>query len=64
MSEPHAICRDGEIFWRGSNPTFVHMMPTTARTLLARQALPEPMLADLARAIAQYDAHHSQEIAA
>jgi len=55
VAEPHAICEDGRIFWRGSNPDFVYMIPETARALLDRGNLPQAMLNDLARAIAEQD---------
>ena len=53
MSEPHAICDAGRIFWRGSDPNYRFMMPQTARNLLDRGFLPQPMLDDLAKAIAE-----------
>lgn len=55
MNSPHAECRDGAIFWRGSDQWFRYMEPETARALLARRELPAAMLRDLAKAMAEQE---------
>ena len=46
-AEPAAKCREGDLWWRGSNATFTYLLPVTAPRLLAKLEA-DPCLADLA----------------
>lgn len=51
-AEPAAKCREGDLWWRGSNATFTYLLPVTAPRLLAKLEA-DPCLADLAADLRQ-----------